>query len=104
MEERSFVTEKVLAEFAKRVDQEDKRQNERIDRLENTLQTMSTIAISVERLAVNMETLAKEVARQGTKLNDLEMKPAKRWDLLISSVISSIVGLILGFVFSGIFA
>ena len=99
--ENVFVTEKVLDEFAHRIDQEDQRQNERIERLEKNFELVNNLYVSVERLASNMETMAKELARQGTKLNDLEMKPAKRWDLIITSIITGIVGALLGMMLKG---
>ena len=102
MSENEYVTEKTLDEFAKRVDQEDKRQNERIDHIERSLQLLNTLAVSVEKLAINMENLTKEVASQGSKLNDLEMKPAKRYDLIVTTLISGVIGALVGFVSSGI--
>lgn len=98
----SCVTEQMLNEFAKRIDAEDKRQDERLENLERNVQTVNAIAISVEKLAINMELLTKEVSKQGIKLNDLEMKPAKRWDLVITTLIAGIVGALVGFISSGI--
>lgn len=96
-----FVTEKVLNEFARRIDQEDHRQNDRIDHLEKNLELVNNLYVSVERLASNMESMAKELSRQGDCLRDLEMKPVKKWDLVISTVISGIVGVIIGLISSG---
>ena len=48
-----------------------------------------------------METMARELARQGTKLNDLEMKPAKRWDLIITSIITGLAGAFIGLLLKG---
>lgn len=102
MSETSYVMEKVFQETTKRIDEENDRQNERILNLENSYKIVTQLSIHMERLATNMEVMAKELAKQGSKLNDLEMKPAKRWDLLVAGVISSVIGAIVGFIASGI--
>ena len=97
-----YVTEKVLNEFARRIDEEDKRQNARIDHLEKNLELVNNLYVSVERLASNMESMAKELSRQGDCLRDLEMKPVKRYDLIITTIITGIASAILGFFLAGI--
>ena len=102
MSETSYVMEKVFQETTKRIDEENDRQNERILNLENSYKIVTQLSIHMERLATNMEVMAKELAKQGSKLNDLEMKPVKRWDLLVAGVISSVIGAIVGFIANGI--
>ena len=101
MSESGYVMEKVFQETTRRFDDENKRQNERITNLENSYKIVSQLSVHMERLATNMESMAKELARQGSKLNDLEMKPTKRWDLIITSIITGIIGAILALVFKG---
>lgn len=101
MAEPSYITEKEFNLATKRIDDENHRQNERIQVLENNYAIVNQLSLHMERLASNMESMAKELARQGTKLNDLEMKPAKRWDLIITSIITGIVGALLGMMLKG---
>lgn len=101
MPEVNYVTENEFNLATKRIDEENKRQNERIQVLESNYAIVNQLSIHMERLATNMESMAKELARQGTKLNDLEMKPAKRWDLIITSIITGIVGALLGMMLKG---
>jgi len=101
MAESSYVTENEFNLATKRIDEENKRQNERLQSLETNYAIVNQLSIHMERLASNMESMAKELARQGTKLNDLEMKPAKRWDLIITSIITGIVGALLGMMLKG---
>lgn len=101
MAESSYVTENEFNLATKRIDEENKRQNERLQSLETNYAIVNHLSIHMERLASNMESMAKELARQGTKLNDLEMKPAKRWDLIITSIITGIVGALLGMMLKG---
>ena len=66
--------EVVKAEF-NRIQDEDKRQNRRIENLERNIEIIQKIAISVEKLAVNMESMVKEQESQGARLQKLEAEP-----------------------------
>ena len=101
MAEPSYVTQNEFNLATKRIDEENKRQNERLQSLETNYAVVNQLSIHMERLASNMETMAKELARQGTKLNDLEMKPAKRWDLIITSIITGLAGAFIGLLLKG---
>lgn len=97
----NYVLLEVHNEFAKRMEEEDERQNHRISDLEEHFKIVTNLVVSTEKLALSMESMAKELARQGVKLNDLEMKPAKRWDLLITTIITGIAGALIGVVVGG---
>jgi hypothetical protein len=97
----NYVLLEVHNEFAKRMEEEDERQNHRISDLEEHFKIVTNLVVSTEKLALSMESMAKELARQGAKLNDLEMKPAKRWDLLITTIITGIAGAMIGVVVGG---
>lgn len=97
----NYVLLEVHNEFAKRMEEEDERQNHRLTDLEEHFKIVTNLVVSTEKLALSMESMAKELARQGAKLNDLEMKPAKRWDLLITTIITGIAGALIGVVVGG---
>lgn len=101
MAEPSYVTQNEFNLATKRIDEENKRQNERLQSLETNYVVVNQLSIHMERLASNMEAMAKELARQGTKLNDLEMKPAKRWDLIVTSIITGLAGAFIGIMLKG---
>lgn len=86
-----FVTRVEHTEFAKRIDKENEIQNTRITALEKAVEGINHITINVERLAISMENMTKELERQGIKLNELESKPAKRWETLVGCIISALV-------------
>ena len=100
--EQVLVTEKEFNVTVKRIDEENHRQNERLKNLENGYTIVNQLSVHMERLATNMETMAKELARQGTKLNELEEKPSKRWDLIITSIITGVVGALVGMMMAGV--
>lgn len=102
MAENEYVTVQEHNEFAKRIDQENERQNHRLSALEEHFAMVQSLAVSTEKLAVNMEVMAKELAKQGNKLNEIEMKPAKRWDLVITTVIAGVFGALVTIVMKGL--
>ena len=99
--DEKFVTESVFNEFAKRMDEEDKRQDARLEALEKNYGLVNNLYVSVERLATNMEAMAKELARQGDCLKTIESQPAKRWDLVVTSIITGIAGAVIGIMLKG---
>lgn len=86
-----FVTTAVHDEFVKRVDAENNRQNKRIEIIEAKQSQISELVVSVKVLASNVENIAKEINEQGTRLKEIEGRPAKRWEQLIGYVISALV-------------
>lgn len=74
-----YVSMEVHKEFEKRMisenerlGDEDKRQNKRIDALEDAVRQIGTLAASTEKLAVNMENMLKIQEQQGRRLETLE--------------------------------
>lgn len=98
-----FVTKAVHEEFAKRIDEENDRQNHRISILETGQAQINELVASVKVLAVNMETMSKELQKQGDRLTEIEGKPAKRWETVVACIITGILGFILNMALSGVF-
>ena len=63
----------------KRLEDEDKRQNRRIDVLEENVKQLAAINTSVEKLALNMENMLKEQVSQGRRLETLENRDGDMW-------------------------
>ena len=68
MSDGSFLPTAVHDEFARRMDDEHKRQNKRITDLEEKVEDIGTLTASVESLAKSIEQMAKSQEKQGTKL------------------------------------
>ena len=86
-----YVTKAVHDEFARRIDEENDRQNKRLTILEQGQTQINELVSTVKVLAVNMENMAKEQVKQGAKLEEIEGKPAKRWETIISCIITALV-------------
>ena len=81
-----FVTLEAHKEFAARIDAEDNRHNKRLERLEESMAMIQNLTVSVERMAVSIEGLAKEVGKQGERLTTIEEKPAKNWEKAVWAI------------------
>jgi hypothetical protein len=96
-----FVTRAVHEEFAKRIDEENDRQNHRLTVLETGQAQINELVSSVKVLAVNMETMSNELQKQGAKLSEIESRPAKRWETVVACIITGIIGFLLNMLLNG---
>lgn len=84
-------------EFCRRMDETNKRQDKRISELEDNVKEMTALTTSIERLAVNMENMAKEQSRQGKRLEVLESRDGEMWRKAVGYVITAVLGVVIGF-------
>ena len=81
-------------EFVKRMEEEHHRQNKRIGALEVAFENQNKLALAVEKMAINMESMLKEQQKQGDRLEELEKIPVKNWNTVKASILSAIGGAI----------
>jgi hypothetical protein len=85
-------------EFAKRIEEEQKRQDRRIEEVEKGQKENNKLLLSVERLAVSMESMQKEQKDQGERLEVLENRDGEKWRKAEWAVISGIIMAVLGYI------
>lgn len=85
-------------EFRRRIEEENKRQDRRLELLEHTVQQISDLTTSVEKLAVSMEGMLREQEKQGTRLETLEDRDSEMWRKIIGYAATAAVGIIIGYV------
>lgn len=85
-------------EFVKRMDEANERASKRLSILEDTVKQINALASSVERLAVNMENMAKEQARQRCELEEIKGRDGEMWRKVLSYAATAIVGALVSYV------
>lgn len=96
-------------EFSRRIDAEERRQNKRLDILEENSKQIGTLVVAIERMACNMESMSKEQKRQGEILDEqkeqiekIEHEPGNTWKNIKQKAIDTAVGAIIGALTCGI--
>lgn len=72
----------------------------RIKKLEAENNVLHELATSVAVMAEQMKSMNAKVGTLSEKVEDIEAKPAKRWESVVASCLSALVGAVLGFVLS----
>lgn len=78
------------------MEEEIKRINQRLDKLENIYEVINKLTVSMEKLAIETKYLREDQNALVNRVNILEGKPEKRWDTVIAAIITSVVGALIG--------
>lgn len=78
---------------------ENRRQNRRLDILEENAKQNTAMVANVERLAVNMENMLKVQETQGERLKTLEERDGAMWRKAVGYVMTAVLGIVTGYVF-----
>ena len=84
-------------EFCKRMEEENRRQNHRIELLEGSVQQIGKLAASVEKMAASLQSMVREQEQQGKRLTALESRDGEMWRKVVTYAITAVVGIIVGF-------
>lgn len=98
----SYITLQFHNEYAKRMEEEHKRQNKRIDKLEEDVEENNKLVVSVEKLAISVQSMVQEQKAQGVRLEALENRDGEMWRKVVGYAITAIIGIIVGFLFKQI--
>ncbi len=84
-------------EFRRRLEEENHRQDKRIALLEENTKQISSLTISVEKLAQSIELMVKEQEKQGKRLEVLESRDGELWRKVVGYAVTTVVGAAIGF-------
>ena len=90
-----YITRTEHEEFAKRIDDENRRQNHRIEIVEQSVSKFTELTVSVERIAVSLKTMADELVKQGERLESLEKKDGQMWQTVVKYAATAGVGAVI---------
>ena len=85
-------------EFAKRIHDEDARQNHRIKELEDKVDATNKLLVVIEKLTNNIENMQKEIKRQGERLLVIENRDGENWRKAVWLVVSLVIGGVVGYI------
>lgn len=94
-----YISRREHDEYAKRMEEEHKRTNHRLNTLELAMEQNTKLLLSVEKLALSMENMQKELKEQGDRLESLEARDGELWRKVTSYIITAVVGVVVGFIF-----
>lgn len=69
-------------------EQRSKSNSHRIDDLENEQKNERDLIVSVKELATEVKHMREDVSKMDSRLTNIETKPAKRWEQIISLIIT----------------
>lgn len=100
--DKTYLPLAVHEEFAIRMGDEHKRQNERLTNLEEKVEDIASLTANVESLAKSIEQMVKAQEKQGKRLEALEQKPAKKWESFVDKVVWAVAAALIAFVLASI--
>lgn len=98
MSEMEYLSIQVHKEFAERIDAEERRQNKRLDKLEDGIVQLSELTSCVKVLTNTVENMVKEQVKQGERLEAIEDVPAKNWEKLVWAIGGAVLTAIVAFI------
>ena len=84
-------------EFSRRMEDWNRRQDKRLELLEENVREIGTLTASVEKLALSVQSMVKEQERQGQRLETLEDRDGAKWRKLMGYIVSALVAGVVGF-------
>ncbi len=63
---------------------------------------MYSLALSVERLTMGQQQTAEQVKRLRSDVDDMKNRPAKQWELVVTTVLGALVGYMVKLLLSGV--
>ncbi len=100
--DEDYVGRREYEEYKEKKEAEDKRQNERLKAMDESIKQNSELTVSVSKLATNMESMLKEQEKQGQRLDSLEARDGELWRTTVGYVVTAVIGILIGFFFTQI--
>ena len=96
------ISRKEHEEFCKRMEEEHHRQNKRLELLEGSVKQIGSLATSVEKLALSLQSMVREQEQQGRRLEVLENRDGEMWRKVVGYLVTAVIGIVIGYVFKQI--
>ena len=100
--DNEYITLEFHNEYAKRIKEEDERQNYRLKAIEKAVEENGKLALSVERLSISIQSMVEEQRKQGKRLETLESRDGESWRKAVGYLLTTIIGIVVGYIFKKI--
>jgi hypothetical protein len=90
-----------LAIAQQKTDDRSVRNEGRIKKLEEEHEVLHKLATSVAVMAEKMDTMNKSMDSLTAKVDEIESKPAKQWDKVVTAIIGALVGAFMSWAATG---
>lgn len=77
-------------EFARRIDAQEKRQDRRLELLEENVREIGALTVSVQKLAQSLQSMVKEQEQQSRRLQALESRDGEKWRKLMGYIATAL--------------
>ena len=101
-DDANYETRQEHVEFERRLDEHNKRQDARLQQIEQSVSSMTDLVVNVGKLATSVEHMAVEQRHQGDRLDKIESRDGDMWRNVVRYTVTAIIGIIIGFASSGV--
>ena len=77
-------------EFARRIADQERHQDKRLELLEENVREIGALTVSVQKLAQSLELMVKEQEQQGKRLQALESRDGEKWRKLMGYIATAL--------------
>ncbi len=85
-------------EYAKRMEDEHKRQNRRIAKLEDNQEHITELTIAVKELAISVKSTVEEQKNHNDRIEALENRDGEKWRDAMKTIMTVIIGAVIGYI------
>lgn len=78
-------------EYKQRIDERIKRSEARIGQAEQDIKTLTDLTVAVKEMAISLQGVKDEMAKQGERLEKIEAEPADAWRDVKKTIITVII-------------
>ena len=93
-----YITRAEHEEFRRRLEEENRRQDKRIELLEDNMRELNQLTASVGKLATSVESMVKEQEKQGKRLETLEDRDGAMWRKVVAYGATAVIGIVIGYI------
>lgn len=86
-----YVAKPEYDEYKQRIDERIHRTEKRIDQAERDIKTLTDLTTAVKEMAIHMEGVKEELAKQGERLEKIEAEPADAWKTVKRTIITVVI-------------